>query len=933
MSDNDIEDVSFLPGENLHRRAVYEPNILQKIAILACTRTRVAVCLAAVTVVVVIISLSAALARSHSKPDSKCSGQLVEPLTTTLPPSNTSSFTATNGEPFPYHNIRLPLFIMPTHYKLHIHPNISDSDFSGRIIVSCNVLRDSDFIVIHAKELTIVETKVHDEGDANRNIAVEKWLEYTENEQIYIKLMEHVKKESKITLEMSYRGELKSQLHGFYRSTYTTLSGERKFIATTHFEPTHAREAFPCFDEPAMKATFQLTMVREPGYLSLFNMPLISSSKVRVFTPPAFIESATFALEVAVQVIDHYEQYFGVHYPLPKQDLIAIPDFEAGAMENWGLITYRMSDILYNHSASSASNKQRIAVVIAHELAHQWFGNLVTMEWWDDLWLNEGFASYVEYLGSAIINSKWKMGDQFVSEALLPALYLDSLANSHPISQPVYNPAQINQLFDTISYDKGASLIWMLNEYMGEQGFKAGISAYLRRYQYSNACTADLWDTLSQAVKAEGDTLVTDISGLMKTWTEQMGYPLITIERRANTLTLSQTRFLLIPEISDSSNVTSIRSQWQIPFCYNTQQKANNKFLMKEKSKKILVSSGVTWIKGNCGLNGYYRVNYDIDSWQVIISQLHLDHKVFTERDRAGLLDDGFMLARAGLLDYSVPLNMSLYLIKEASYLPWNTFIDNVNYLWDRLESQTVFTKLKGFMLRLLRNQIQEVFWGQLEEPLQIYLRSLVLGLAARLNHSPTINNGTQLFTAWKNNNNIVLDVDLKSTVYRIGILNGDDSDWEFVWQKYLSENDDNEKNKFLGALVKTKDARLLLRLLESSLNKTEVRPQDTVHVISAVASSYTGQILSWRFVQKNWDILVKRYGDTSFMMASLIQSTCSNFDSKFDYNDVQEFFSTRYVASGERAVQQVLEKIHSNMEWINKYRSTVVGWLNMKKH
>ncbi|WAR05279.1 AMPN-like protein [Mya arenaria] len=177
------------------------------------------------------------------------------------------------------------------------------------------------------------------------------------------------------------------------------------------------------------------------------------------------------------------------------------------------------------------------------------------------------------------------------------------------------------------------------------------------------------------------------------------------------------------------------------------------------------------------------------------------------------------------------------------------------------------------------------------------------------------------------------LDVDLKSTVYRIGILNGDDSDWEFVWQKYLSENDDNEKNKFLGALVKTKDARLLLRLLESSLNKTEVRLQDTVHVISAVASSYTGQILSWRFVQKNWDILVKRYGDTSFMMASLIQSTCSNFDSKFDYNDVQEFFSTRYVASGERAVQQVLEKIHSNMEWINKYRSTVVGWLNMKKH
>ncbi|XP_052246472.1 endoplasmic reticulum aminopeptidase 1-like isoform X2 [Dreissena polymorpha] len=979
MSDNEIEDVSFLPGESLHRRAVYERGIIQRFRFVACTKAKIALGLVLVVLIIIIVALSATIA-NHQDTEKSSSEKVIEnekQQTTTLTPVSTPNYTATNGQPFPYHNIRLPHSVTPVSYKMYMHPNISESFFTGHVSIICDVNENTDFIVFHAKGLTIMTIKVSDNSVPTNLFGVVNWLEHEDNEQIYVRLMKYLPKGLKINMYIEYNGTLGTLLHGFYKSSYLSSSNEKRYIATTHFEPTHAREAFPSFDEPAMKATFEMTMIRDEQHFSLFNMPLKVSTKldnglyqdefetsvkmstylvafvvcdyknvsettkrkiqVRVFAPPDFIGSASYALEVAVKVIDYYEDYFGVKYPLPKQDLIAIPDFEAGAMENWGLITYRMADVLYDRDTASTHNKQNIAVVIAHELAHQWFGNLVTMDWWDDLWLNEGFASYVEYLGTDIVDHDWRMGDQFVTDALLRAAYLDSLANSHPISQPVSDPGQINELFDAISYSKGASIIRMLNNYIGEDVFKAGLVSYLNKYNYGNAQTQDLWSSLSEA--ASHAKLNTNVTRLMNTWTGQTGYPVVKVTRSRDKMTLTQSRFLLNTSPNAQNGTPSPYGyKWEIPFCYTTQTEPERpvKQLLTDVTATVDGILG-DWVKGNCGMYGFYRVNYDPDTWRGIIRQLNQNHTVFSVPERAGLLDDAFMLARVGQLDYSVALDLSLYLVNEEDYVPWSSFLDSIAFLSDRLESKPVYSAFKAYLLKLMMNRlktISEKDWLKFENisDLEKYLKAAIIDKAVGLGYAPVLENGRQQFMSWLTNKTS-LNVDLKAVIYMTGVMTGDGTVWESVWKRYNEARDDNEKRKLLYALASTKEARLLSRLLHSSLNESEVRSQDAPMALSSVATSYTGQILAWRFLQQNWDTIVSRYGDTSFMIPSFIKSACSNFDSKFDYEDVRSFFEAHDPKSGKRAIQQVLEKIQANINWVSQYEQKVVDWLNKKSH
>ncbi|KAJ8311696.1 hypothetical protein KUTeg_011051, partial [Tegillarca granosa] len=394
---------------------------------------------------------------------------------------------------------------------------------------------------------------------------------------------------------IKFEAKLVKKLSGFYLSSYTSQTGEVRYLGTTQMEPTGAREAFPCFDEPAMKAEFSLTIVREKKYITLFNTRLKSSARydkgvdlmvdsfessvkmstylvafivapnysylnsttkgnVRVYAPDELIDRAKFALQAAVTVLDYYDKLYAIKYPLPKQDLIAIPDFSAGAMENWGLITYRMTSILYDPVSSSSSDQQWVATVVAHELAHQWFGDLVTLKWWNDLWLNEGFASFMEYLGTdqvaKAIGKKWQMNDQFIKSDLQRAMFFDSLKSSHPIEVQVKNPDEINDLFDDISYSKGSSIIRMLRDVMGVERFNSGITAYLKKYKYGNTVTKDLWNSLSQGTSI-------DVALIMDTWTKQMGYPVINVKRSGNTITLTQERYLLYPNSTDTGEFSS----------------------------------------------------------------------------------------------------------------------------------------------------------------------------------------------------------------------------------------------------------------------------------------------------------------------------------------------------------------------------------------
>ncbi|KAK3598030.1 hypothetical protein CHS0354_042397 [Potamilus streckersoni] len=446
MSDNDIEDVSFLPGESLHRKAVYEPSVPQRCKQFVCSQSKATIVVIFIGLFLLLITLIAAFAR----PSQPICGSDYSKIKEHDTPENVRSedYVATNGKPFPWKNVRLPDSVLPIEYNIFLHPNISLSVFQGVANILCKVQKETDFIIFHIKDLNISDYGV--KLSNGQNILVKENLEYKKNEQVYIRLERPLLTGTQFNLEVKFLGQLTGKLSGFYKSSYKTDKGEERYIATTHFEPTDARSAFPCFDEPDMKATFQVSIVREKDYITLFNTPLNRSEvyekgslmvdhfeksvdmstylvafvvcdyknvtsltkgnvKVGVYTPADQIERAQFALDSAVAILDYYDEFFGVKYPLPKADLIAIPDFAAGAMENWGLVTYRLTSILYDPIRSSASSQQWVAVVIAHELAHQWFGNLVTMKWWDDLWLNEGFASFVEYIGTDKIHAEWQM--------------------------------------------------------------------------------------------------------------------------------------------------------------------------------------------------------------------------------------------------------------------------------------------------------------------------------------------------------------------------------------------------------------------------------------------------------------------------------------------------------------------------------------------
>ena len=424
------------------------------------------------------------------------------------------------------------------------------------------------------------------------------------------------------------------------------------------------------------------------------------------------IDQTSFALDTAVNITDYYEKYFKIRYPLPKQDLIAIPDFGAGAMENWGLITYRETSLLYKEGESSVKSQQWVAIVVAHELAHQWFGNLVTMLWWNDLWLNEGFASWMEYKGVAKVQPEWGMMEQFWSAKMVPALHLDALASSHPVSVPVRDPKEIEAIFDTISYKKGSAIIQMLESFIGGEDLQEGLSQYLEKHKFSNAVTADLWRALSSASKKG-----VDVEEMMNTWTLQMGYPLITVSKaEAGGWVLTQSRFLTASHLNTSHQVSRFNFTWTVPVQILTDKdKEVHSVVLRARQNnsnaKVDLPSDLSWLKANVNGRGYYRVQYPLDIWEALTRQLKEKHTVFSAVDRAQLMDDAFSLVRAGQLEPEVGLNMMTYLVKETSLVPWQIALSHLSSWTELLQESSARNNLKRFTLSLIDNIYQKLQW------------------------------------------------------------------------------------------------------------------------------------------------------------------------------------------------------------------------------
>ena len=851
----------------------------------------------------------------------------------------------------------LPDTARPSKYRITLQPDLQNFTFKGEQSVELQVLEPTTTIVLNSLELDINSASLHANGTTlpSRSIILDE-----EAQTVTLDFGETIQP-GDARLEMSFTGELNDKLVGFYRSEYTSQDGETRYLATTQFEATDARRAFPCWDEPAKKATFDVTLIFSDEYQAVSNTPVVeettpspglksvrfgetpvmstyllafivgnlvsverradSGTKVAVWTTPGKENQAGFALDTSVKLLGYFNEYFGIPYPLAKLDHIAIPDFAAGAMENWGAVTYRETALLVDPENSSAGTRQRVAEVIAHEMAHMWFGDLVTMEWWDDLWLNESFASWMGNKAVDWLFPEWEMWTQFVNMDTNRALSLDGLKNSHPIEQEVKNPAEVSQLFDAISYSKGASVIRMLENFLGPEIFRKGLNRYLSGHMYANARTQDLWS----ALEAESGQPVTTI---MDSWVKQMGYPVLQVETDRSggqtRLSVIQERFVydrLLGESDPGDN----NEVWRVPVSASQGGQESAVTVMDGQQAQLdLPGSNTGWIKLNPGQTGFYRVNYSADDWQRLVPAVRSMELHAT--DRLGIQNDAYALSRAGLLPVTQFLSLAQAYQNEDDASVWGDLASNLRDIEQLVANEPVHGAYQSFARDIFGPAARKAGWEPKpgEGHLDALLRSTVLSQAGSYNDAELMGQAAEHFQRYIGDRE-ALAPDLRGVVFALAAQAGGKDIYDQIWTLEGETDLAEEKIRLLMALTRFQQPELLIATLEDSLS-SKVRSQDTVSVVTGVAANPKGRELAWEFVKSNWGEFDRRYGGGGFGLMRLV-SICSYFNSQDKADDVDSFFAEHPAPAAERTIRQALERVRLNIRWLEQNRQQLTDW------
>ncbi|XP_071139479.1 aminopeptidase N-like isoform X3 [Mytilus edulis] len=908
-------------------------------------------------------------------------------------PSPSSSLLATTTvaqqttTPGSTRNVRLPLNLYPTLYDVELQPYMYEGDakdfyFTGKVTIEMQCIKSTNEIVLHSNKLNISEQsiKVMQMGSGSQ---ISHSVEFDKvNQFLILKSNTQFMMGSNYSVYIEFRGPLTGDLAGLYLSSYKR-GNATIYITTSQMQPTDARKTFPCFDEPAVKAQFKITLVRKQHMVSLSNTPITSNMtrgngwiadnyavtpkmstyllafiicdfeytvnttknnvEYRAWARPEAVGQTPYSLDVGVKVLTYFEEYFNISFPLPKSDMIAVPDFAAGAMENWGLITYRETAMLYDPMESAETNKQRVAVVVSHELAHQWFGNLVTPSWWDDLWLNEGFASFVEYMGVDHVHPDWLMFEQIVVEDLQDVFNFDGLVTSHPVYVPVSHPSQINEIFDRISYGKGATIIRMMRFFLGEKTFQKGLQRYLKEQAYGAAFHDDLWKALSEQSKIDGSAH--DVKHIMDTWTLQMNFPTVFIERTGQNLRLSQSRYLLDKNATDPGTYTSpFGYKWEIPVTFTSQsiskfnQTDSDITWMKRDGTDVEIINALSgesmdnWYLGNVMQYGYYRVNYPESNWQKLIQQLKTDLTKIHPIHRAQIINDAWNLAKSGDLRMNIALQTVEYLSTEENVLPFWAASGELGYVDGMLERTALYGNFSKFMKATYTIPFNKLGMDNSgSSHLEIYLRRTVVAHACKYGHEVCIENSRKLFKELMETTDGTnpIDVNLRSTVYCIAIRYGTVEEWDFAYKKYKTSNVATEKAALLISLSCSRDVWVLSRFLGFTLIPEEIRKQDALFIIVYISRNAIGRSLVWDFFRGNWDVIFKQYGGGSFSFSHLITGITAKFNTEFQLQSVRSFKdSVPDLGSGARAFQQSIEKINFNIKWMAKNYKIVQDWL-----
>ncbi len=804
-------------------------------------------------------------------------------------------------------NVRLSKNIIPLEYEIGLKPDLENFTFSGVETIYLSILSNTKSITLHSKEIEI--------DTADVLIGKEKIfakISYDEKSETATFLFPKIIPTGKIKLSLVFKGILNDKMRGFYRSSYM-IKDKEAFMATTQFEATDARRAFPCFDEPAHKAVFHISLIvpkgktaisntlpvsmieHEAGYdilkfsptpkMSTYLLAFIigdfeyiekkakNGVRVRIYTTPNKKHQAKFALDCAVKTLEFYEKYFDIKYPLPVLDMIAIPDFASGAMENWGAITYRESALLVDEEHSSISNKQWVALVVAHELAHQWFGNLVTMEWWTHLWLNEGFASYIEYLAVDKLFPKWDIWTQFSTNDLGVALRLDALATTHPIEVEVHHPSEIGEIFDEVSYSKGASVIRMLADYLGETDFRDGLRYYLKKHSYKNTETIHLWQAFE---KVSGKP----VAKMMNNWTSKPGYPVVKAELKHEKVIFSQKRFFASPI---SAKKISDKTKWEMPINY--------------KNNKV-----------NFGEAGFYRTAYSKELLEGLY--VPIQNKKLSARDRLGVIRDLFALSEAGVIPTTDALEFLPNYKNEDNYTVWLEIAMGLA----RIEQLLPHNKnLNKFVINLFSPTLKRLGWNKKPDDSHTdsLLRSLAISRLGRAGDKKVIDEARKKFKSGKTN------PDIRGAVYGVVASSGNKKDFEEFVKRYKAETLHEEKNRLGGALGDFTDPKLLQSACEFAMSE-HVRIQDTVGILSSVGSNPLGRDIWWNFLQKNWKTLVTRYGEGGLTLGRAVKAIGGSAEERH-LKSIVKFFKTADAPGAKRAIDQLVERLEGNIAWLKR--------------
>lgn len=850
-------------------------------------------------------------------------------------------------------NYRLPDNAVPKYYDLTFAPDLEKFTFTGTERVDLAIKKASSEIVMNSLELQIKKASISSKSPGSKRIELSPRFDKT-TEKVFLTAKTAIPA-GEYQLEIEFTGSLNDQMRGFYRARYKDKDQHQRYVVATQMEPTDARRVFPCFDEPDYKAVFKIKILTDKQYVALSNSPVESEKDlannkkeyqfeetpkmstyllcmavgdfkctgetksgnvpVRVWAVNGKEQLGHYALEESGKILDYLAGYFGVPYLGKKMDLVALPEFSAGAMENIGIVTYHESSLLFDDKTGSSAQKQGVFGTTAHEFAHQWFGDLVTMRWWDDLWLNEAFATWMATKVEEGLHPEW----QAMTHSVLGkgwAMGTDALKTTRAIHADVSNPSQAIEMFDGITYTKGAAVLKMLETYIGDKNFQAGVTEYLNAHKFANATAADFWN----AIAHHADKL--PVPAIMKNFVFQPGYPQVNVKLNGNKLNLTQYRQLQLGQDKKDPTI------WMIPIVMRQIDHDDSKHmteLFQKRSQEISLASGASkQLLLNAGGRGYYRTCYE----PAHLKEIQANFSKLTIEEKLNLLEDNSSFIQPGDIPIEDYYNFIDVLEKETDPMLVSFYVDLVTGPWtyvrDDEKKSAVYAKWVRAKLLPLKSKLNNWNVNDKDSQQTKRLRQSVLGALGTMGRDQeTIKEARKYFADYLKDKNSV-SPDIISSAMRIVVFNGGTAEYEQFIHLWETAKTPADEERALGHLPDFHQQDLAKRTIELGMSK-KVRAEEGMILVSDISSNHYTRDFGYAFITSHWSELMKKFPEQTLRSLGYLGSS---YDTPTKEAQVKAWHKTHPVPFSKSETARMLESLHLNVLFRQKYADRITKWM-----